>query len=134
MKSIHFESSKVNLIKIFLPIFFHFRFLSYVIVENLRYLLYPYSSSFPVYFGHRFKPHTNKQGYASGGAGYVLSKEALMRLIEKGIPDETGCKQADNGAEDIELGKKCLFNFFPSFSFDLILHFFLPNFCVYSYT
>lgn len=34
-----------------------------------------------VYFGCRFKPFV-KQGYMSGGAGYVLSHEALKRFIE----------------------------------------------------
>lgn len=29
---------------------------TYVIVENLRYMLYPYSPEFPIYFGCRFKP------------------------------------------------------------------------------
>lgn len=29
---------------------------TYVIVENLRYMLYPYSAEFPIYFGCRFKP------------------------------------------------------------------------------
>lgn len=29
---------------------------TYVIVENLRYMLYPYSSQLPIYFGCKFKP------------------------------------------------------------------------------
>lgn len=29
---------------------------TYVIVENLRYMLYPYSSEYPIYFGCKFKP------------------------------------------------------------------------------
>jgi glycoprotein-N-acetylgalactosamine 3-beta-galactosyltransferase len=56
---------------------------TYVILENLRYFLRDYKSSDPVYFGHHFKPIV-KQGYYSGGAGYVLSKEALTRLAKKG--------------------------------------------------
>ena len=41
---------------------------TYVIVENLRYMLQPYNSSQPIYFGCKFKPYV-KQGYMSGGAG-----------------------------------------------------------------
>ena len=47
----------------------------------------------------------------SGGAGYVLSKEALRRFATKGIPDPTGlvCRKDHKGAEDVEMGK-CMEN------------------------
>lgn len=51
---------------------------TYMVVENLRFMLAPYNSSNPIYFGHKFRPYV-KQGYMSGGSGYVLSKEALIR-------------------------------------------------------
>ena len=54
---------------------------TYMIVENLRYMLKDHNSSDPVYFGRKFKPYI-KQGYMSGGAGYVLSKEAVKRFVE----------------------------------------------------
>ncbi len=55
---------------------------TYTVVENLRYMLQPYNSSEPIYFGCKFKPYV-AQGYMSGGAGYVLSKEAVRRLGKK---------------------------------------------------
>ena len=48
---------------------------TYVIVENLRYMLQPYNSSQPIYFGCKFKPYV-KQGYMSGGAG----KQNILHL------------------------------------------------------
>lgn len=50
-------------------------------MENLRYMLHGVDPSTPIYFGQRFKPYV-KQGYMSGGAGYVLSKEALKRFVQ----------------------------------------------------
>lgn len=77
---------------------------TYVIVENLRYFLSGEDPSEPIYFGHHFKTIV-KQGYFSGGAGYVLSKEALRRLATN---TSVVCKQ-DGGAEDAEIGK-CMQN------------------------
>lgn len=62
---------------------------TYVIVENLRYMLESHNASKPIYFGCKFKPYV-RQGYMSGGAGYVLSKEALKRFVTQGIKDQTG--------------------------------------------
>ncbi|XP_030623557.1 glycoprotein-N-acetylgalactosamine 3-beta-galactosyltransferase 1-A [Chanos chanos] len=54
---------------------------TFVVVDNLRWVLSNYSAQEPIYFGKRFRPYA-KQGYMSGGAGYVLSKEALRRFVE----------------------------------------------------
>eukprot|EP00091_Calanus_sinicus_P010900 TRINITY_DN24970_c0_g1_i1.p1 TRINITY_DN24970_c0_g1~~TRINITY_DN24970_c0_g1_i1.p1 ORF type:complete len:141 (-),score=32.98 TRINITY_DN24970_c0_g1_i1:129-551(-) len=43
----------------------------------------------------------------SGGAGYVLSKEALRRFAEISLPNEDLCQQDDGGAEDVNMGN-CL--------------------------
>ncbi|GFO24621.1 glycoprotein-n-acetylgalactosamine 3-beta-galactosyltransferase 1-like [Plakobranchus ocellatus] len=80
---------------------------TYIILENLRYFLSEKNSSLPIYFGHRFKPFV-KQGYASGGGGYVLSKESLKRYGSTGFNNVDLCSM-DRGAEDLEMGK-CLQN------------------------
>ncbi len=77
---------------------------TFVIVENLRYFLSSKNPSDPVYFGHRFKPYV-RQGYYSGGGGYVFSREALRRF---GRRKDTACAK-DGGAEDVEIGK-CMEN------------------------
>ncbi|XP_003702599.1 glycoprotein-N-acetylgalactosamine 3-beta-galactosyltransferase 1 [Megachile rotundata] len=81
---------------------------TYVVVENLRYMLSSYDPSSPLYFGCRFKPFV-KQGYMSGGAGYVLSKKALRKFVRKALSDTTKCRSDNAGAEDVEMGK-CLEN------------------------
>ncbi|XP_052247839.1 glycoprotein-N-acetylgalactosamine 3-beta-galactosyltransferase 1-like isoform X2 [Dreissena polymorpha] len=79
---------------------------TYVILENLRYFLSSQNTNEPIYFGHHFKTIV-KQGYFSGGAGYVLSKESMRRFGAHGS-NETVCRQ-DGGAEDAEFGK-CMEN------------------------
>ncbi|CAH0585912.1 unnamed protein product [Chrysodeixis includens] len=79
---------------------------TYVVVENLRYMLADFDSKDPIYFGCRFK-HFSPQGYMSGGAGYVLSREALDMFVNKALPSPQLCNAGDHGAEDAEMGK-CL--------------------------
>ena len=62
---------------------------TYVVVENLRHMLEPYDSAKPYWFGCKYSPYV-QSGYMSGGAGYVLSKEALKRFVEIGISEDTG--------------------------------------------
>ncbi|XP_052850965.1 glycoprotein-N-acetylgalactosamine 3-beta-galactosyltransferase 1 [Drosophila gunungcola] len=77
---------------------------TYAVIENMRYMLYPYSPETPVHFGFKFKPFV-KQGYMSGGAGYILSKEALRRFVVEGIPNPKMCLPGTVVNEDIEIGR-----------------------------
>ncbi|XP_046454474.1 glycoprotein-N-acetylgalactosamine 3-beta-galactosyltransferase 1-like [Daphnia pulex] len=77
---------------------------TYAILENLRYFLSSYNTSKPLWFGHKFKTIV-KQGYFSGGAGYVLSKEATRRFVEEGYYNILLCRHDHEGAEDAEMGK-----------------------------
>lgn len=65
-----------------------------------------HSPSDPVYFGRRFKPYI-RQGYMSGGAGYVLSREALNRFVLTAMHDSRRCRRDVVGVEDVEMGE-CL--------------------------
>uniref|UniRef100_A0A1B6MEE4 N-acetylgalactosaminide beta-1,3-galactosyltransferase n=1 Tax=Graphocephala atropunctata TaxID=36148 RepID=A0A1B6MEE4_9HEMI len=76
---------------------------TFVVVENLRHLLSKYNSSDALYLGCRFKKYV-KQGFMSGGAGYVLSKEAVVRMVREGISQEI-CNTGNEGIEDVEIGK-----------------------------
>ncbi|XP_042894124.1 glycoprotein-N-acetylgalactosamine 3-beta-galactosyltransferase 1-like [Penaeus japonicus] len=76
---------------------------TFVLLENLRYLLRAYDTNDPVYFGQHYK---TKSGYNSGGGGYVLGREAVRRFIEKAFHNESVCNTRKVG-EDFQLGR-CL--------------------------
>ncbi|KAL5012402.1 hypothetical protein ScPMuIL_010953 [Solemya velum] len=81
---------------------------TYVIVDNLRYFLKDKDSSNPIYFGRKLKRYV-QQGYMSGGAGYVMSREALTRIVEKGFHNKSYCPDVELGLEDVYIGK-CMEN------------------------
>ena len=62
---------------------------TFVVVENLRYMVRNYDPSGPIWFGCKYRPYV-ENGYMSGGAGYVLSREALDRFVQNGLADNTG--------------------------------------------
>ncbi|XP_032906602.1 glycoprotein-N-acetylgalactosamine 3-beta-galactosyltransferase 1-like isoform X1 [Amblyraja radiata] len=74
---------------------------TYVIVDNLRWLLSTHSPDQPIFFGRKFKPFV-QQGFMSGGAGYVLSREALKRYVGA---FKTGKCNYSTGAEDVAVSK-----------------------------
>ncbi|KAH8377091.1 hypothetical protein KR093_003409, partial [Drosophila rubida] len=75
---------------------------TYAIMDNMRYMLHPYQPDEPFYFGCHFTPDKH-ESYMSGGAGYVLSREALRRLVEHGF-HSNGCNRRPTGTEDFEMG------------------------------
>ena len=58
-------------------------------MENLRYMVRNYDPSEAIWFGCKYRPYV-ENGYMSGGAGYVLSREALDRFVQNGLADNTG--------------------------------------------
>ena len=80
---------------------------TYVVVENLKAMLKDVDPKAPVFYGARYDWQGFKDGYMSGGSGYVLSKEALRRFIQDGLPDSSKCEPRDefkNAQEDMEMG------------------------------
>ncbi|CAH8571755.1 unnamed protein product [Schistosoma haematobium] len=76
---------------------------SYVIVENLRKILHKENPDKPFIMGRRFKPFV-KQGYMSGGGGYVLSRAGLLN-IANGLENNAVCQSNKHAfAEDVKLG------------------------------
>ncbi|WAR17156.1 C1GLT-like protein, partial [Mya arenaria] len=85
---------------------------TYIIMENLRYLLSQYSSSEPGYLGYHFNMYLQNSGYMSGGAGYVISNRGVRRLAEFGLTVDGACPITKSYlipevSEDFEIGK-CL--------------------------
>ena len=75
---------------------------TYVIMENLRDFLSTQDKEEPVFFGHHFHGEEVKQGFNSGGAGYVLSREALRRFGNR----EPGlCVEESEDGEDVEIAR-----------------------------
>jgi len=72
---------------------------TFLFVDNLRQFLHNKNSSEAVSYGYDFKVKA-KNGYQSGGAGYVLSNQAFERLGSALINNYTFCP--NSGTEDID--------------------------------
>uniref|UniRef100_A0A914QMT8 N-acetylgalactosaminide beta-1,3-galactosyltransferase n=1 Tax=Panagrolaimus davidi TaxID=227884 RepID=A0A914QMT8_9BILA len=73
-------------------------------MENLRFFLLPFNPNKPLYFGARFKENLTS-GYMSGGAGYILSREAVKQIATS-LDDPNICSQPTNTNyhDDYEIG------------------------------
>ena len=76
---------------------------TYIMMDNLRKFLKDKNSSQPITYGCNLR-YENSIDYHSGGAGYVLSKEALKLGVEKLL--SSVCPET--GIEDIDIAE-CLF-------------------------
>lgn len=87
---------------------------TFMIPENMRYLLSVYSRDDPIYFGFKFNTSDHKRGYFSGGSGYVMSRKTVKMFIEKILrnreffkgpkDDNAGCHiETDARIEDVDI-------------------------------
>ncbi|XP_065192236.1 glycoprotein-N-acetylgalactosamine 3-beta-galactosyltransferase 1-like [Sycon ciliatum] len=75
---------------------------AYIIVENLKLMLYPHPQTKPIIMGRKLRDGYIR--YMSGGPGYVMNRPALELL---GNAIKTGCMHSDNVHED-QLVSICL--------------------------
>jgi hypothetical protein len=72
---------------------------TFIFMDNLKKFLRSKNSSIPINFGRNWNIIV-ESGYESGGAGYVLSREAMMRLGEALDRNNTFC--SNTGVEDVD--------------------------------
>jgi glycoprotein-N-acetylgalactosamine 3-beta-galactosyltransferase len=77
---------------------------TWIFVDNLRKFLANKNASTPVTYGYDFKVIV-ENGYHSGGAGYVLSNEALNRIGNALNNNYSFCQ--NTGTEDVDVAR-CL--------------------------
>ncbi|KAL5280833.1 C1GALT1.2 family protein [Megaselia abdita] len=78
---------------------------TYVVMENLRYLLETESPNEPKAFGFKYKD----QDVVYLSSVQILSRETVKRFALKAYPDESLCRTGEIWDSDIELGR-CLKN------------------------
>lgn len=89
---------------------------TFIFMDNLRTFLNDKNSSLPVTYGYDFKKVV-PFGYHSGGGGYVLSKEALVRIGSKLNEDYSFCPNTGYEDTDVALCLRML-DVYPNKSID----------------
>lgn len=56
---------------------------TFLIVENLRFLLAAYAPDEPIFFGYKANTTDHLRGYMVGGSGYVMSRKTVRIFVEK---------------------------------------------------
>ena len=92
----------------------------FAVMENMRHLLSAFNASTPLHLGFKIGHPQVDQGLMSGGAGYILTKEAIRRFVEIGLKQENTskanttenirnslCSSGHQGSEDVNLGNDC---------------------------
>ncbi|KAH8279924.1 hypothetical protein KR054_011290 [Drosophila jambulina] len=76
---------------------------TYVVMENLQHLLSGFDPDTPVNFGYKMTRYN--VSYMSGGASYVLSREALNRFMTQAYESSVICPEPKKmGIEDFYMG------------------------------
>uniref|UniRef100_A0A183CJX8 N-acetylgalactosaminide beta-1,3-galactosyltransferase n=1 Tax=Globodera pallida TaxID=36090 RepID=A0A183CJX8_GLOPA len=74
---------------------------AYVVMENLRLMLMPYSPKQLIYFGCKLRTTMyNDRVFPQGGSGYVMSRSALKLLVHRGLDNPSVCFDGDSLEED----------------------------------
>lgn len=74
---------------------------TFMVMENLRHMLYQYKPQTALYFGQRMTGNDATDGFMQGGA-YVLSRKAVQKFVEN-YPKN--CRKKNGWAEDLFMGK-----------------------------
>ncbi|CEF68393.1 Glycoprotein-N-acetylgalactosamine 3-beta-galactosyltransferase 1 [Strongyloides ratti] len=82
---------------------------SYVVMENLRYLLYPYNPNeiLGVGFDIQSSAYIKSTGTLLSHGSYLLSNGALEKFVTKIIPNIKECSSKEGNDDDFEISK-CL--------------------------